>query len=95
MSKARTERLLQARSNIGPPPSLWLVIFLTSGLVLGFSVVFGSRQARLHYGMVGAVSVLVAANLFLVTELAYPFLGEFATSPEPLRVMVDVLSAPR
>jgi hypothetical protein len=95
MSKARTERLLQARSNVGPPPSLWLVIFLTSGLVLGFSVVFGCREARMHYGMVGAVSVLVAANLFLFVELGYPFLGEFATSPEPLRAVVEILSAPR
>ncbi|MEW9517134.1 hypothetical protein [Streptomyces tubercidicus] len=95
MSRARTERLLEARSNIGPPPSLWLVIFLTSGLVLGFSVVFGSRRARMHYGMVAAVSVLVAANLFLLVELGYPFLGEFATSPEPLRAVVEVLSPPR
>ncbi|MEV5121722.1 hypothetical protein AB0K49_02755 [Streptomyces decoyicus] len=92
---ARTERLLAARSNIGPPLSLWMVILLTSGLVLGFSVVYGSEQARMRYGMVGAVSVLVAANLFLVTELSYPFLGEFATSSEPLNTVVEVLSSPR
>ncbi|MFG2208800.1 hypothetical protein [Streptomyces sp. NPDC048638] len=93
LTLARTERLLEARSNVGPPPSLWMVIFLTSGLVLGFSVLFGSEQARMHYGMVGAVSVLVAANLFLVAELSYPFLGEFATSPEPLNAMVESLSS--
>ncbi|MGW9431566.1 bestrophin-like domain, partial [Streptomyces decoyicus] len=92
---ARTERLLAARSNLGPPLSLWMVILLTSGLVLGFSVVYGSEQARMRYGMVGAVSVLVAANLFLVTELSYPFLGEFATSSEPLNTVVEVLSSPR
>lgn len=91
---ARTGRLLEARSNVGPPLSLWMVIFLTTGLVLGFSVVFGSEQAQMHYGMVGAVSVLVAANLFLVTELSYPFLGEFSTSPEPLNAVVNVLSSP-
>ncbi|MFI0786687.1 DUF4239 domain-containing protein [Streptomyces lydicus] len=95
LSRARTERLLQARSNLGPPLSLWLVIFLTSGLVLGFSVTFGSERALMHYGMVGAVSVLVAANLFLVTELSYPFLGEFGTSPEPLRTVTHVLSSPQ
>ncbi|WP_245689077.1 DUF4239 domain-containing protein [Streptomyces chattanoogensis] len=95
LSRARTERLLEARTNTGPPLSLWMVIFLTSGLVLGFSVVFGCEQALTHYGMVGAVSVLVAANLFLVTELSYPFLGEFSTSPEPLRAVLQVLSSPR
>ncbi|WP_432145873.1 hypothetical protein [Streptomyces sp. bgisy084] len=95
LSVARTERLLEARTNIGPPLSLWLAVLLTSGLVLGFSATFGSEQALIHYGMVAAVSVLVATNLFLVTELSYAFLGEFATSPEPLRAAVEVLSPPR
>ncbi|MEU6331701.1 hypothetical protein ABZ851_31135 [Streptomyces sp. NPDC047049] len=95
LSLARTERLLEARSNIGPPLSLWMVVFLTSGLVLGFSVVFDAGQAKAHYGMVAAVSVLVAANLFLVTELSYPFLGEFSTSPEPLHELIEILSPPR
>ncbi|MER0480522.1 hypothetical protein ABR737_19640 [Streptomyces sp. Edi2] len=95
LGSARTERLLQARTNLGPPPSLWMAVLLTSGLVLGFSVVFGSEHALIHYGMVGGVSVLVAANLFLVTELSYPFLGEFSTSPEPLRAVIQALSPPR
>ncbi|GAA2310007.1 DUF4239 domain-containing protein [Streptomyces caniferus] len=92
---ARTARLLQARTNTGPPLSLWLVIFLNSGLVLGFAVIFGTEQAWMHYGMVAAVSVLVGANLFLVTELAYPYVGELSTSPEPLNEVVRFLSSPR
>ncbi|MFF8785919.1 DUF4239 domain-containing protein [Streptomyces sp. NPDC015125] len=95
LTLARTERLVEARANVGPPLSLWMVVFLTSALVLGFSVIFDAGQAKMHYGMVGAVSVLVAANLFLVTELSYPFLGEFSTSPEPLRVLIEILSPPR
>ncbi|MFB6440478.1 hypothetical protein ACFCVY_27510 [Streptomyces sp. NPDC056411] len=27
LNRARTERLLKARSNIGPPPSLWMAPF--------------------------------------------------------------------
>ncbi|MEU8784521.1 hypothetical protein [Streptomyces sp. NPDC048637] len=95
LSLARTERLLQARTNLGPPLSLWMAVLLTSALVLGFSATFGSEQALIHYGMVAAVSVLVATNLFLVTELSYPYLGEFATSPEPLRGAVQFLSSPQ
>jgi hypothetical protein len=68
---------------------LWGVVFLTSGLVLGFAVVIGETQARMHYAMVAAVSVLVAVNLFLVTELAHPFLGEMGTSSEPLREAIN------
>lgn len=95
LTGARTQRLLAARSNTGPPASLWMVIFLNTGLVLGFSIIFGTEQARMHYGMVAAVSVLVAANLFLVTELAYPFLGELSSSPEPLNAVIQVLSSPQ
>lgn len=94
LTAARAQRLLQARTNTGPPLALWLVIFLNSGLVLGFSVVFDSQQPRIHYGMVAAVSILVAANLFLITELAYPYVGELATSPAPLGEVLAVLSPP-
>jgi len=95
LTGARTQRLLAARTNTGPPVSLWLVIFLNTGLVLGFSVLFGTAHAQMHYGMVAAVSALVAANLFLVTELAYPFLGELSSSPEPLNAVIQVLSSPQ
>jgi hypothetical protein len=57
--------------------------FLTSGLVLAFSVGFGEKRAHLHYAMVTAASV--------VTELSHPFLGEIGTSPEPLRAVILVL----
>jgi Protein of unknown function (DUF4239) len=94
ISQARTERVLQARTDIGPPWSLWAVIFLTSALVLGCAIIYGVENPAIHYPMVATVGVLVAANLFLVLQLAHPFVGEMATSPEPLRQTVNVLSAP-
>jgi hypothetical protein len=93
ISQARTERVLQARTDIGPPWSLWAVIFLTSALVLGCAIIYGVENPAMHYPMVATVGVLVAANLFLVLELAHPFVGEMATSSEPLRQAVNVLSA--
>lgn len=44
--------------------------------------------------MVATVGVLVAANLFLILELAHPYVGEIATTPQPLRDVVTVLSEP-
>ena len=44
--------------------------------------------------MVTTVGMLVAVNLFLVLELSHPHVGEMATSPEPLRQAVNVLTAP-
>jgi len=32
------------------------------------------------------------AALFLVLDLSYPFIGELATSPEPLREVIQVAS---
>jgi uncharacterized protein DUF4239 len=91
---SRTERLVIARTNYGPSWSLWAAILLTSGLVLGFVIVFGETRARAHYAMVAAVSVLVAVNLFLVTELAHPFLGELGTSPDALREAINIIEPP-
>jgi hypothetical protein len=94
ISQARTERVLQARTDIGPPWSLWAVIFLTSALVLGCAIIYGVENPAMHYPMVATVGVLVAANLFLVLELSHPYVGEMATSPEPLRQAVQVLTTP-
>ena len=91
IGSSRTERIVMARINVGPPRSLWAVIFLTSALVLGFAVIIGEKQVRMHYAVVAAVGVLVGALLFLVMELAFPFHGEMGTTAEPLRAAIEVL----
>jgi hypothetical protein len=95
MSQARTERVLQARTDVGPPWSLWAVIFLTSGLLLGCAIVYGVEQPAMHYPMVATLGVLVAAELFLILELSHPFIGEIATSSEPLSEVIRVLAPGR
>lgn len=42
------------------------MIFLLSGLVLGFAVLIGEAQVRMHYAIVASVGVLVGIILFLV-----------------------------
>jgi hypothetical protein len=93
LSKARTERVLQARTDSGPPWSLWAVIFVTSGLLLGCAIIYGVEKPASHYTMVAILGVLVGAQLFLVMQLSHPFIGEIATSPEPLHQVVRVLEA--
>jgi len=89
---SRTERILQARIDVGPPWSLWVVILLTSGLVLGCAIIYGVEKPAMHYVMVASLGVLVAAALFMVLEFSYPYIGELATSPEPLHEVIQVLS---
>jgi heme/copper-type cytochrome/quinol oxidase subunit 3 len=72
------------------PPAVWTVIILTSTLVLAFAIFFGEAQARMHTLIVATIAVLVAGNLFLITELAYPYLG-FGTSSSSLQEVDDLL----
>jgi hypothetical protein len=92
LSQARTERVVQARTDLGPPWSLWGVILLTSGLLIGCAIIYGVEKPAMHYAMVASLGVLVAAELFLVLELSHPFSGEIGASPEPLHEVIQVLS---
>ena len=94
ISQARTVRLITARDDTGPPWPLWAVIFLTSGLVLGTAIIYGVEKPVLHYPMVAVVGVIVATNLFLVLELAHPYVGVISTSSNSLQEAVRVLSQP-
>jgi len=73
---------------------LWVVILLTSGLLLGCGIMYGVAKPAMHYAMVASLGVLVASVLFLVLDLSYPFIGEVAASPEPLREVIQVLAQP-
>ena len=95
VSRARTERILLARTDVGPPWPLWAIILLNSGLLVGGAIVYGVEKHALHYSIVVITGVLVAGQLFLVLELSYPFLGAVATSPEPLHEVIRVLSITR
>ncbi len=94
ISQARTVRLLTAREDAGLPWPFWTVIFLTSSLALGTVIIYGVERPVLHYPMVAIVGVIVATNLFLVLELAYPYVGAVSTSSDPLQEVVAVLPQP-
>jgi hypothetical protein len=74
---------------------MWVVFFLLSGLVLGCVIVYGVEKPTIHYALVVTVGVLLATDLFVVLELAHPYIGDTTTSPEPLLAVIQALSAPR
>ncbi|MBO0675880.1 DUF4239 domain-containing protein [Mycolicibacterium sp. S2-37] len=91
ISQARTERILTSREDTGPPWPIWVVILLTSAMVLGTAIVYGVEKASLHYPMVIIVGVIVATNLFLVLELSHPYVGVVAIPPDRLQEVLSVL----
>lgn len=94
VSQARTVRLLTAREDDGLPWPFWAIILLTSTMVVGTVILYGVEKPILHYPMVAIVAVIVATNLFLVVELAHPYVGAVSTSSDPLQEVVAVLSEP-
>jgi hypothetical protein len=91
ISQSRTARIIEGNDDGGPTWSLWAVIFLTSGLVMGCTIVYGVEKPAIHYPMVAIVGAMVAANLFLVLELSHPFVGDIATSPAAVHMVVEAL----
>ncbi len=92
VSRSRTDRVILARVDVGPPWPLWAAVLLISGLVLGAAIIFGVEQPATTYRVVATVGVAVAAQLFLVLELTQPLIGAVAASPEPLQVVIHFLS---
>jgi hypothetical protein len=92
MSAGRTERVTAARTATGPPLPLWAVNLVIGAMLLGCGIIFGGVKSAFNYTMVGALGVLIASVLFVIVEMSHPYLGEIATSPEPLRQVVAFLS---
>ena len=59
--------------------------------MLGSAIAYGVESQRMHYVVVLTVGTLVAANLFLILDLSFPYLGDIGTSPEPLEVAIRYL----
>ena len=94
LSRSRTERILENEVNDGPSWSLWSVIFLTSGLVIGCTIVYGVASRVMHYSVVVVVGAMVAANLFLVLSLTHRCLadkcrGDTTATPAALQMIAD------
>lgn len=94
VSQARSERMFTAATDLGPPWSVWAVIFLMSGLILGWTVLSGVQDTTMRSPVVATVAALVASQIFLILQLSHPYVGDVATSPEPLREVIGVLTAP-
>lgn len=57
---------------------------------MGFALLFGVSDERLHYLMVGAFATVLALQVLLILVLSHPFSGDLRVSPEPfLHVVRD------
>jgi hypothetical protein len=74
----------------GTPGALWTAIIVGGVLTMGFALLFGVANERLHYLMVGGLAGIIALQIFVILVLSFPYAGQVRVSPEPIhRVVVD------
>ena len=88
VAEERAERISVAEE--GLLSILWAAIILGGGVTVGFALLFGVADVRLHFVMVAAFATVLALQIFVILVLSHPFSGDLAVSPEPfLRVVRD------
>ena len=86
VSDARIKRLDASREGI--PGVLWAAILVGAVLTMGFALLFGVSNERLHYLMIGLFTAVITLQIFVVLVLNYPFSGQTKVSPKPFEEIV-------
>jgi hypothetical protein len=85
----RTERLSAAAE--GEPSILWAAILVGGAFTMGFAMLFGVSDERLHYLMIGGFAAIITLQVFVIVVLNYPFSGDVRVEPAPIeRVVADL-----
>ncbi|GIE95281.1 DUF4239 domain-containing protein [Paractinoplanes rishiriensis] len=73
------------------PGVLWVAVFGGSVVVLALCLTCGVRDGALRRILLTGVTATVGINLFLVTELNYPFYGDIRVGPDSYLNAVSML----
>ncbi|MFD0520074.1 bestrophin-like domain [Paractinoplanes durhamensis] len=74
------------------PGVVWLAVLGSSVVVLGLCLTCGVRDGVLRRILLIGVTATVGINLFLVTELNYPFYGDIRVGPDSYQNAVTLLA---
>ena len=85
----RTQRLSAAAE--GEPSILWAAILIGGVFTMGFAMLFGVSDERLHYVMIGGFAAIITLQVFVIMVLNYPFSGDVRVEPAAIeRVVADL-----
>ena len=88
VAEDRAERISVAEE--GLLSILWAAIVVGGAVTLGFALLFGVSNERLHYLMVGAFATVLALQVFVILVLSHPFSGDLRVDPDPfLHILRD------
>ena len=86
LAQDRAERLTVAEEDT--VSVLWAAIIIGGILTVGFALLFGVSNERLHYLMVGVFAAVLALQVFVILVLNHPFSGDVSVGPEPFEHVV-------
>jgi len=87
----RRLRLQASRGQI--PRPMW-VLLLGGGLfMVGFTAIFGVKNARLHYVLTALLAMGLGFTLFIILALDTPYTGSFAITAEPFETALEMFAA--
>ena len=80
---ARRDRLDDAEG--GLPWVIAVLLLVGSLVILGYTILVGSRSFGFHAVGAASIALVVGLSLVVLIALVYPFTGDLAIDPEPFR----------
>lgn len=85
----RRLRLLSSRSE-GVPDVMWVVLLGAGVITIGFSFLFGTRNATAQVLMTSGLAMTIALVLFSIVALEHPFAGITRVEPDAFDQVADI-----
>lgn len=89
LADSRRSRLLSARSGVASV--MWGVLIVGGAITIGFSFLFGTRNARAQAIMTACLALTIGVVLLSIVALQNPFAGINRIDPEPFRQVDRIL----
>jgi uncharacterized protein DUF4239 len=89
LADVRRDRLLRVRS--GVPTVMWGVLLGGGAITIGFSFLFGMRNARAQVFMTGGLALMIGVALLSILALEKPFAGITRVHPEAFHQIARIL----
>ena len=77
----------------GINPVMWVVLVLGAVSTVGFTYLFGFKQALMQQLMIGSLGFVISLVLFLAVVLDYPYRGGVTVAPEAFKLVSELFRA--
>ena len=86
----RRHRILSSRTNM--PDILWLVMILSSLILIAFTFFFSTKNIWHQYVMTAFLVFVSVLVLYLIYVLDHPFIGQDAIKPDAFQPLIDIIT---